>query len=80
MTIADLRAGGMRSILASCECGHFAEISADRYLPSLAVPDVRWGLRCSKCGRRPYETRPAWHESWASGMGKSKPLRDRSSS
>ena len=61
MTLADMRRSGVYSVSAYCRCGHWADVNVDRLVESLAVPEVRGRLRCSACGARPYQTRPAWH-------------------
>jgi hypothetical protein len=74
MTLASMRAHGVRSIDAFCQasgCGHEATINVDGLPDSLPVPDVALKLRCSKCGSRSIHTRPNWTEMQAAGMGHS---------
>lgn len=60
MTLANMRHNGATSIDAYCACGHEATIDVSDWPEDLEVPNVRFRLRCSKCGARPRETRPHW--------------------
>jgi hypothetical protein len=63
MTLANMRANGVRSILATCEtCQHEAVLDADQWPDDLPVPDVGLKLRCSACGGREIATRPNWRD------------------
>jgi hypothetical protein len=48
--------------MTSKKLGYDSRVSFEACdLPAdLAVPDVRFRLRCSKCGKRPTETWPDW--------------------
>jgi hypothetical protein len=43
-----------------CGCGHQASVDVSKLPGDLAVPEIKHRLRCSKCGKRPSETRPDW--------------------
>jgi hypothetical protein len=73
MTLAGMRAHGVRSVDAYCAavgCGHASTLNADSLPDDLPVPDVSLRLRCSKCGSRSIHTRPNWTEMQASGMSR----------
>jgi hypothetical protein len=62
MTLANMRANGVRSVTAQCEaCNHQADVSVDARPETVYVPHVGQRLRCSKCGSKKVATRPAWH-------------------
>jgi hypothetical protein len=62
MTLANMRQNGVRKIIAICEaCGHKADVNVDALPETIAVPEVGQRLRCSQCGGRQNNTRPAWH-------------------
>jgi hypothetical protein len=42
-------------------CGHAADLNVDALAETVAVPDVGRRLRCSACGGKRINTRPAWH-------------------
>jgi hypothetical protein len=54
------RSLGVTKVDVHCACGHQASVDVSKLPGDLAVPDVRLRLRCSKCGKRPSETRPDW--------------------
>jgi hypothetical protein len=60
MDLANMRSLGVTKVDVYCACGHQATIDVSALSDDLAVPDVRFRLRCSKCGKRPNETRPDW--------------------
>jgi hypothetical protein len=60
MDLANMRSLGVTRIDVCCGCGHQSTIDVSRLPDDLAVPDIRLRLRCSKCGKRPTETRPDW--------------------
>jgi rRNA maturation protein Nop10 len=68
MTPANMRKNGVRTVIASCEaCGHKANLNVDGLAETIAVPKVGQRLRCSQCGGKQINTRPAWHrgrDSW----------------
>lgn len=60
MSLANMRQNGATSIWAYCECGHSAKVDVAGWDETLEVPNLRFKLRCSKCGKRPRETVPSW--------------------
>lgn len=58
MDLGNMRYNGCRSITLYCRCKHEATVNVDAYPDHLAVPDMRQRFRCSKCGQRPYASRP----------------------
>ena len=62
MTLANMRANGVRSVIATCEaCSHAADVLVDAIPETVHVPDAGRRLRCSQCGGKRVSTRPAWH-------------------
>jgi hypothetical protein len=68
MTLANMRHNGVRAVIARCEaCGHAADVNVDGLAETIVVPKVGRCLRCSRCGGKQIDTRPAWHaarNSW----------------
>jgi hypothetical protein len=68
MTLANMRHNGVRALIATCEgCGHKADVNADALPEAMAVPETARRFRCSLCGGKKINTRPAWHtgrDSW----------------
>ena len=65
MTLGNMRAHGVRTVMAHCQaanCAHSASIDVDALLDHFPVPDVSLRLRCSRCGSRNVKTQPAWRE------------------
>jgi hypothetical protein len=61
MTRANMRANGVRVVIATCEAyGHKAE-NVDVLPENIIVPKAGGRLRCSQCGGKLINTRPAWH-------------------
>ncbi len=60
MTLKNMRYNGATSVTASCECGHHGSVNVDGWPDDMEVPNVKWRLRCSKCGARPKQTVPDW--------------------
>lgn len=70
MTLANMRRNGVRAVIAECrDCRHKADVIVDHLAAEIAVPDVGRRMRCSKCGGKRIETRPAWHTAKRPGMG-----------
>jgi hypothetical protein len=68
MTLANMRANGVRAVTAQCEaCNHQADVSVDAMPENVHVPQVARRLRCSQCGGKTISTRPAWHTSHRPG-------------
>ena len=42
-------------------CGHKADVNVDALPEEMIVPVAGRRLRCSKCGGKRINTRPAWH-------------------
>jgi hypothetical protein len=62
MTLANMRQNGVRLVIARCEaCGHAADVNVDALAETIIVPEVGRRLRCSACGGKLINTRPAWH-------------------
>jgi hypothetical protein len=60
MDLANMRSLGVTRIDVYCRCGHQSTIDVSELPGELAVPDIKFRLRCSKCGKRPTESRPDW--------------------
>ena len=70
MTLGNMRANGVRAVTAICRaCGRKADVVVDQIGDGVFVPDAGRCLRCSACGGRRVETRPAWHAAKRTGMG-----------
>jgi hypothetical protein len=68
MTLANMRQNGVRAVTAQCEaCNHQADVSVDALPETVHVPQVARRLRCSSCGGKQINTRPAWHTSQRPG-------------
>jgi DNA-directed RNA polymerase subunit RPC12/RpoP len=62
MTLANMRANGVRMVIASCaNCGRSADVNVDLLPETLTVREAGQRLRCSHCGGKTISTRPAWH-------------------
>jgi hypothetical protein len=62
MTLANMRQNGVRMTWAKCEaCGHQADLNVEALAETLVVPTLGQPLRCSRCGGKELNTRPAWH-------------------
>jgi hypothetical protein len=62
MMLANMRRHGVHTVIARCEaCGHVADVNVDALAGTIIVPEVARHLRCSECGGKRIETRPAWH-------------------
>ena len=69
MTLTNMRANGVRSIIAACaNCGGSADVNVDLLPETLTVPETVKRLRCSSCGGKTISTRPAWHTSPRQGV------------
>ena len=70
MSLANMRENGVHAVIATCQaCGHKADVNVDALPASTGVPHVGQRLRCSQCGGKRIETRPAWHTVRRPGMG-----------
>jgi hypothetical protein len=62
MTLANMRKNGVRAVIATCQtCQHKADVNVDGLAETIFVPNARRRLRCSQCGGKRIDTRPAWH-------------------
>jgi hypothetical protein len=69
MSLANIRANGVRMVTASCEaCSHKADVNVDTMPETVTVPETGRRLRCSQCGGRTVSTRPAWHTAQRQGV------------
>jgi DNA-directed RNA polymerase subunit RPC12/RpoP len=76
MTLANMRANGVRMVTASCaNCGRQADINVDALPETLTVPKASQRLRCSACGGKQIWTRPAWHTAPRQGTPDLRPAR-----
>jgi hypothetical protein len=62
MDLDNMRSLGVTNVDVYCGCGHQASIDVSALPGDLAVPQIKHRLRCSKCGKRPSETRPDWSD------------------
>ena len=68
MSLANMRANGVRGVTAQCEaCNHSADVNVDALPETVHVPQVARRLRCSRCGGKLINTRPAWHTAQRQG-------------
>jgi hypothetical protein len=59
-TLANMRRNGVRTVIASCEaCGHKADVNVDALPETIIVPETGRRLRCTHCGGKEVDTRPA---------------------
>ncbi|GLI23508.1 hypothetical protein XFLAVUS301_31820 [Xanthobacter flavus] len=62
MDLANMRQNGVRYVTAFCiDCHHEANVLADRWGDEETVPGLARHFRCSECGSRKVQVRPAWH-------------------
>jgi hypothetical protein len=67
MSLANMRANGVRSVTASCaNCGRSADVNVDTLPETLTIPEAGKRLRCSSCGGKTISTRP--HTSQRQGV------------
>jgi hypothetical protein len=65
MTLANMRMN-VRAVIATCEaCEHAADVNVDALPEGVTVPEAGHRLRCSQCGSKRINTRPAWHTAAA---------------
>jgi DNA-directed RNA polymerase subunit RPC12/RpoP len=69
MSLANMRANGVRAVTATCQaCGREADVNVDALPENVHVPQVARRLRCSQCGGKLINTRPAWHTARRAGV------------
>ena len=69
MTLSNMRQNGVRAVAATCEaCNHQADVSVDAMPENVHVPQIARRLRCSQCGGKQIDTRPAWHTARRAGV------------
>jgi len=62
MTLGNMRMNGVHAVIAMCEvCGHKADVNVDGLPEGVTVPEAGRRMRCSQCGGKRVNTRPAWH-------------------
>jgi hypothetical protein len=62
MTLANMLQNGVHAVTATCQaCGRKADINVDALPDDMIVPDAARRLRCSQCGGKQINTRPACH-------------------
>ena len=62
MTLANMCINGVHAVIATCQtCEHRADVNVDALAPIIFVPKIGRRLRCSQCGVKRIDTRPAWH-------------------
>lgn len=60
MTLGNMRANDVTRIDLWCRCGHYATVDVDHLPDAVRLPAMRLRYRCSRCGARPYSSRPHW--------------------
>jgi hypothetical protein len=60
ITLAEMRASGVRGVLVWCHCGHHVAVSADTWPDDLRLSDIEERCVCSACGTRGPDVRPDW--------------------
>jgi Zn finger protein HypA/HybF involved in hydrogenase expression len=61
MDLANMRQYGVRAIGAWClDCDHKATVNVDGQPGHLAVKSFERRMKCSQCGSRRVDVRPAW--------------------
>lgn len=62
MDLANMRKNGVRHVVAYClVCNHSADVLVDHLPEDTPVPSLKRRMRCSACGSRDIDVRPAWH-------------------
>jgi hypothetical protein len=63
MTLANMRANGVRSLAVRCElCHHEAVLNVDAYADEATVPSFGPRMVCTICGIIGADARPNWQE------------------
>jgi hypothetical protein len=61
ITLAEMRASGVRDLLVYCSdyhCSHWTAISGDRWPDDVRLSDLEPKFTCQACGRRGADVRP----------------------
>lgn len=62
MDLANMRANGVRHLTVTCvPCWRHVDVLADQWAADEPVPAMARRFRCSICGSKNVQTRPAWH-------------------
>jgi len=69
MDLDNMRAHGVRAIVAACYCGRSAIVDVSALPGAITVPSLQGRLRCASCGARPMDVRPNWIERVRPGSG-----------
>jgi hypothetical protein len=76
MTLQNMRANGVRMLIAECEgCVHSADVNMDALPETVEVGETGQRLRCSSRGVKRVATRPAWHTAQRHGVPDYRPER-----
>jgi hypothetical protein len=65
MTLGNMRANGVRSLIACCSnvnCRHEAIVNVDNQPDDVFVLSLRPRMRCELCDQRGADVRPNWNE------------------
>jgi hypothetical protein len=65
MSLGNMRAYGVRSVLAYCSnvnCRHESIVNVDSLNDGVSVPSLGPRLRCQRHGQRGADVRPNWNE------------------
>ena len=65
MTLGNMRANGVRSLLVNCSnvnCRHEAIVNMDGLNDDISVPSLGPRMRCQRCGQLGADARPNWRE------------------
>lgn len=69
VTLAKMRAIGIRTLSVYCRCGRESAVDVDRFDGALGVIRMHQQFRCGECGQRPQSVRPGSMEGDAIGAG-----------
>jgi hypothetical protein len=68
MTLGNMRANGIRSVIVHCSnvaCRHEAIVNVDSQADDVFVPTLGPRMRCEPCGQRGADVRVNWYKSGA---------------
>ncbi len=69
MTLANMRAIGIRALSVHCRCGRAREVNVERFDDVLVVIRMHQHFRCGECEQQPQSVRPGSTERNAIGEG-----------